>query len=132
MNSAEVYLSLRGDSLEPDAVTAAIGVVPTRIGLKASPTPKTSYWHFSSGKVVAEVVDGHELAETLVLPLLSRAATIRAVAQRYGASLTLQVVLTISMDDRLSTPGIGFSEAVVGFLASIGATIDVDTYRAAV
>jgi hypothetical protein len=131
MNSGEVYFSLRSPSLIPEAVTAAIGVNPTRVGLKADPTPKTSFWDLSSGKVVAEVVDVYELGEAVLRPLLLRAEAIRSVAKAHDASVTLQVVLTISMDERLSTPAVGFSESIVAFLASVGASIDVDTYRAA-
>jgi hypothetical protein len=131
MNSGEVFFSLRSPSLIPDAVTSALGVKPTRSGLRADPIPKSSFWDLSSGKVVGEVIDVYELGESVVRPLLSKAGAIRSLASEYNASVVLQVVLTISMDDRLSTPAIGFSESVVAFLSSAGASIDVDTYRAA-
>jgi hypothetical protein len=131
MNSGEVYFSLHSESLMRTAVTSALGIEPTRSGLNAEPIPKASYWHLSSGKVVAEIIDVYELGESVVRPLLPHAGAIRALASKYSAKVVLQVVLTISLDDRLSTPAIGFSESVVAFLSSVGASIDVDTYRAA-
>lgn len=129
MNSCEVYFSIRSPSLDPAEVTAAIGVAPTRSKVKAIPVPTASYWDLSSGKVVAELVDVYGQTEALLIPLLPRATAIRQIAAAFDAFVVLQVVLTISMDERVSTPAIGFSKSVLEFLASVGASIDIDTYR---
>jgi hypothetical protein len=131
MNIGEVYFSLRGDSLAPDVVTARIGIVPTRSRIKADPRPRTSAWELSSGRVTGEVVDVYDLASDLVERLAPKADAIRSLIGEFKLSATLQVVLTISADDALSTPAIGFDTTVIAFLASVGASIDVDTYRGA-
>jgi hypothetical protein len=59
------------------------------------------------------------------------AEAIRDAAELHSLEATMQVVLTISPDDSLSTPAIGFSKESIQFLASVGASIDVDTYRGA-
>ena len=132
MNSGEVYFALRGASLDPSAVTTALGILPTRTLVKGEPRPKISTWELSAGKVSEQVVDVYRLSDDLVGMLADHAAAIREVAADQRADVVLQVVLTISQDERMSTPAIGFSKAVISFLASVGASIDIDTYRGAV
>lgn len=131
MNVGEVYFALRGDNFEPDVVTRALGIQPSRVSRKALPVPKCSSWVLSSGKVVAEVIDVYAMGEALIARLSGSAEAIRDAAELHSLEATMQVVLTISPDDSLSTPAIGFSKESIQFLASVGASIDVDTYRGA-
>lgn len=131
MNTGEVYFALRGAGLDPETVSSELGVLPTRVLRKGFANAKISSWEVSSGKVSSEVVDVYDLSETVVSRLNSKAETIRRIVASTKSEAVLQVVLTISMNEQLSTPAIGFSEAVVQFVAQAGAYIDVDTYRGA-
>lgn len=132
MNSAEVYFSLRGDSFDPDIVTVALGIEPSRTDHKSDPVPKYSSWILSSGKIVSEVVDIYSMSQGLVARFSGLSESIRALVVEHDLNATLQVVLTISSDQRISTPAIGFEAETVQFLASVGASVDVDTYRNAI
>ncbi len=129
MNVGEVYFVLRGDAFDPSVVTAALGIEPSRVNRKAQPIPKHSSWEISTGKISAEIIDVYKMGESLIAKLAESADAIRSVAAEHNLEATLQVVLTVSPDDRLSTPAIGFSRKSIQFLASVGASIDVDTYR---
>lgn len=131
MNTGEVYFALRGAEFDPDFATSALGVRPTRELRKGFANAKISSWELSSGVISSEVVDVYELSEMVVSWLQGKADTIRRITASAQAEAVLQVVLTISLNDRLSTLGIGFSEAVAQFVAQAGAYIDVDTYRGA-
>ncbi|MBK6727664.1 MAG: DUF4279 domain-containing protein [Xanthomonadales bacterium] len=98
---------------------------------KAPPNRRVSSWELSSGEVSSDVVNVYELSEKVVNQLHGKAEAIKRIAASTQSAAILQVVLTISMDEMLSTPAIGFSEAVVQFVAQAGAYIDVDTYREA-
>jgi len=129
MNKSEVYFCIVGDDFDPDIVTERIGIQPSRILRKGSPLPRFSSWAFSSGKVTSEIVDVYELSSRVIATLAPHAEAIRSVMEDNDLSAFLEVVLHISMDESLSTPAIGFDTSVVEFLAKIGASIDIDTYR---
>jgi hypothetical protein len=99
------------------------------VNRKAHYIPKHSSWELSTGKISAEIIDVYEMGESLIAKLAESADAIRSIAAEHNLEATLQVVLTVSPDDRLSTPAIGFSRESIRFLASVGASIDVDTYR---
>ncbi len=131
VNEGEMYFSLWGNDFDPDAVTRALEIEPSRVQRQAVPRPKMSSWVLSSGKLSADMLDVYDMGEALISRLSGSSETIRRVAERFNLAVTLQVVLTVSADDRLSTPAIGFSAETVQFLASVGASIDIDTYRGA-
>lgn len=127
-------MGIRGD-FEPSHLTEQLGFDPTSAAARGSKDairmiPRCSYWDFSSEPVVGEIVDVYEMSEALVDRLEPFAERIREVTSRLNLSCVLEVVLHISMDDTLSTPAIGFSRRVLKFLDVVGATIDIDTYRA--
>ena len=125
-NEGEVYFGLFGD-FEPASLS--LGVTATRMKRKGDPTPKWSSWAYSGGKVEGDVVDVYELASKVVKALEPHADKIIEAKNEFGLRAVLQVVLTISPNDELSTPAIGFEADVISFLNKVGATIDVDTYR---
>ena len=131
VNVGEVYFALRGTDFEPDEVTKLLGIDPSRVKRQSSPVPKYSSWELSSGKVSDEVIDVYVMGEAIVAKLSGAASAIVAAISQYRLEATLQVVLTVSPDDRLSTPAIGFSAESVQFLSAVGASIDIDTYRGA-
>jgi hypothetical protein len=129
MNEGEVYLRLFGDDFDPDEVSKVIGINPIRARRKGEPTPKYSYWDYSTGTVEDEVVDVYEMSSSLVTTLDQYADNIIKAMNVFNLQAVLEVVLTITPDDSKSTPAIGFESEVISFLHKVGATIDIDTYR---
>lgn len=129
-----VYLGLYGDNVEPNELSALIGLQATRIARKgernaAIPLPGESAWQFSHGEVEADVIDIYEMSNNLVEQLAPYQARIIEAIRAFGLFAVLQVVLMIDQDETVSMPAIGFDRPVVDFVAAIGATIDIDTYR---
>jgi Domain of unknown function (DUF4279) len=127
-NEGEAYFKLVGD-FEPDVVTKEIGIEPSRTKLKGHPIPKYDSWHYSNGKVVADLIDVYEMSSKLIAVLQPKTRAISDAIKKHGLMAELQVVLWISMDEEISTPAIGFDQNTIKFLSNVGATIDVDTYR---
>jgi hypothetical protein len=125
-NEGEVYFGLFGDF---DPSTLSLGIAPTRTRLKATPIPKHSQWIYSGGKVRGEVVDVYKMASSVVKVLEPHADKIIEAKNRLGLEAVLEVVLTISPDEQVSTPAIGFEPEVISFLNKVDASIDIDTYR---
>lgn len=126
-NEGRVYFSLFGDDFDPESL--AIGVAPTKTAKKAVPIPKQSSWIYSSERVRGEVIDVYKMSASLVADLEPHIQNIREAMQRHGLEAVLEVVLTITPDDSVSTPILGFDQRVITFLNGVGATIDVDLYR---
>ncbi len=129
MNQGEVYFSVVGDQFDPHQLTSVIGIEPTRVRLRSEPFPKLNSWQFSTGRVTAEIIDVYQMADEVVARLSPQVKELAAFIKSHELAASLNVVLTISLDDQLSTPIIGFTGPVLRFLAEVGATIDVDTYR---
>ena len=132
-NEGRVYFCLKGD-FDPTDVTALIGIAPTSAWARGAidpvrDLPRCSLWDFSSETIVDEIVDVYDMSEAVVIQLEPAAERIREAITQFKLSAVLEVVLKISMDQTLSTPAIGFSQRVVRFVASVGASIDIDTYR---
>ena len=126
-NEGEVYFALFGRNLDPNVVTDLIGLQPTSTHRLAP--PKDSSWELSSGKVEGELIDVYLMASDLVSRLLPHQDGIIRAKQQCGLQAVLQVVLRVSVDESVSTPAIGFTSEVINFLSSVGASVDVDTYR---
>jgi len=128
-NEAEVYFSLFAKDFDPEEVTRLVGLQPTAARRRGDPTPKYSYWHFSSGKVVNDIIDVYELANRVVAQVKPHAERIAVAMNQLQLQAVLQVVLWITMDESKSTPAIGFEPEVIAFLSTLGASIDIDTHR---
>jgi|SRR5439155_4715634 len=96
---------------------------------KAYPTPKHSWWVYSTGKLQDDVIDVYDMASSLVATLEPHADRIVEAKRAYGLEAVLEVVLRITLDETKSTPAIGFDSRVISFLNRVGASIDIDTYR---
>lgn len=129
LNEGEVYFCLFGDEFDPELISKEIGIEPTRIKYKGVPIPKQSSWIYSTGKIKHEIIDVYQMASSVVAVLAPYAENIRLVKERYTLDAVLEVVLTVTPDDSISTPAIGFDLDVIEFLYKVGGTIDVDTYR---
>jgi hypothetical protein len=133
-NQAEVYFRLSGDDIDPNEVTSYLGLTPSESkrkgeGGRYNPKLEYSYWKFSSGKKLDDIIDVYEMASRLVAQLSPATERIIEISAKYKLTACLQVVLTITTDQTKSTPAIGFDVAVIKFLSAVGASIDVDTYR---
>jgi hypothetical protein len=131
-NEGYVYFGLRG-GFNPDDLTARLGITPTSSCAQGAKNPergipKTSQWQLSTERIVAEYIDVYELSEKIVIQLEPFAARIKDAISELDLYAVLEVVLYFSTDDEVSTPAIGFSKRVLTFLATINASIDIDTY----
>jgi len=126
-NEGEVYFGLWGDNFDP--TTLSLGVEPTKTQRKADPRPKYSSWVVSTGKVRADLIDVYEMSSSLIAKLEPHTGKIIAAMKDHSLEAVLQVVLTITPNDQISTPAVGFDSRVISFLNKVGASIDIDTYR---
>lgn len=138
MNRGEVYFSLSTrEDFDPDLITARLGIEPTCIVLRAAPRPKLNSWRLSSGVIEDDpnngiLVDVYPMARSVIDRLAPHADAIAALVDQYRLEAMLSVVLHISWDedDVRGAPPIGFDEVTVAFLAKVGGSIDVDSYKA--
>jgi len=132
-NEGRVYFSLDGEAYNPEDVTSLIGLKPSETKVKGSRIPDVypamTTWQFSSEKIICECVDVYEMSASVVKILEPKKAVILEAINRFNLRPRLQVVLSFSMDETLSTPILGFDTATLQFLADIGAFIDIDTYK---
>jgi len=128
-NEAEVYFALYGNEFDPDAVTRLVGIEPTSIKLKKDPICKHTWWKYSLGKIEDDVIDIYDMSSALVARLQPYQDKIAQAKDTLRLNTVLSVVLWITCDEAKSTPAIGFDEKVISFLSSVGASIDIDTYR---
>ena len=126
-NEGRVYFGLFGDDFDPESL--AIGVSATKTARKATPFPKQSSWIYSSAKVQSDVIDVYKMSAAVVAALEPHAQKIREAIHRHNLKPVLEVVLTMTPDESISTPIVGFDQNVIAFLNSVGASIDIDIYR---
>jgi Domain of unknown function (DUF4279) len=130
LNEGYVYFGLRGDDFDPAEVSSVVGIKATGGKRKAHPVPKISYWRYGTERKKAELIDVFELSSRLVKDLTPHIEGILKAKKEFRLEAVLEVVLTISPDKSIPMPSIGFEKDVIDFLHNVGATIDVDTYRA--
>ena len=128
-NEGEVYFRLWGEDFDPDDVTTLLGIEPTKTELKGDPIPRHTSWKLSGGKLESDVIDVYEMASALARKLAPVAENIIEAMKQHELQAVFQVVLWVTSDDSKPTPAIGFEPNVISFLSTIGASIDVDTYR---
>jgi hypothetical protein len=126
-NQGRVYFGLFGDNFDPDSLN--IGVAPTETRRRGDPRPKYSSWILSGDKVVSDLIDVYAMSIAVVELLSPCEEKIVSAMTQHSLEAVLEVVLTISPDESVSTPVIGFDVGVISFLARVGASIDIDTYR---
>ena len=131
-NEGKVYFAFQGDNFNPNEITKLLGINPTKVRLKnelpSGKLPKFSSWIFSSENIVDEVIDIYEMTTSLVKTLESKVDIINEIRQKLNVTTHLEVILSFSTNEEISTPAIGFDTATIDFLAKVGAFIDIDTY----
>lgn len=132
-NEGRVYFALDGDNFDPDEVTAFLDIEPTSIMRKGSripgKVPVKNSWELCPDQIVNEQIDIYEMSKEIVDQLFPKKNLILEAIKQFNLSPRLQVVLWFSADSEQSTPAIGFDKEIVHFLGSIGAYVDIDTYR---
>jgi len=128
-NEGEVYFGLWGDDFDPDKISELLGIEPTSTARKGNPRPVQTSWKLSTGEVKADIIDVYEMSSALVKRLEPIEGKIIEAIAKYKLEAVLQVVLWVTTDDTKPTPAIGFEPEVIKFLSSVGASVDVDTYR---
>ena len=126
-NEGRVYFALFGPDFDPEHLD--LGIRPTETRRRGNPRPKHSSWMLSTDKVVSDVVDVYSMSSALIESLIPYEARIVAAMKAHKLEAVLEVVLTISPDESVSTPAIGFDATVVSFMSRVGGSIDIDTYR---
>jgi hypothetical protein len=125
-NEGEVYFKLWGGNFDPARLS--LGLEPTKTQCKGDPRPKHSSWIFSTGKLRADLIDVYEMSSSLISQLEPHADKIIQAMKQHSLEAVLEVVLTITTSDQISTPAIGFDPRVITFLSTVGASVDIDTY----
>jgi Domain of unknown function (DUF4279) len=121
-----VSFTLTGDSFDPDAVTAALGVEPTSQHRKGDQRGRTARWPRARWRVTIGPRDTIEidvmLAELLAY-MTSNDQTIKRVCGEFGleATITCAVEPTSAL-----TPAVQFPPEVVQWAAERDVAIDVD------
>lgn len=134
-NEALVYFALKGENFDPDRFTELSGLSPTDVLRKGTPrkcgrgTYTFGMWEISMGWEKNDVLIIHDIVDELVGRIDGYAEKIASAVADQGLRAVLEVVLYVSMDERISTPALGFSTKTIAFLSRVGAEIDVDIYR---
>lgn len=123
-----IYLMVNSDLLEPDAITARIGIQPTRTNIKGEPrTPKsslvweTSHWIFEPQK---DVPDALERKLSFLLAQLESAAT-----SIFNISEQCDVLIRICYKGYQSSTGSCYlNKQTMSRILLLGADIDLVIY----
>lgn len=136
ISNTYVYLGIFGD-FDPETLIAEIGADPTSSAAKHSRDPgkglpRNSTLRFAQTHATSsdEVIDVYGLADDVIGKLSGHEEKLANAIRSHDVTATLQVVLDFPVSDAISTPIIGFSKEVIRFVSEIGASIDIDTYRA--
>ena len=130
-----IYFGIRGE-FDPNDLASRIGMAPTKSAARHSrdperKIPRCSTLRFAQTHADAgdEAVDLYGLADAVYQKLKDHKDKIAQVVKTHDVVATFQVVLEFPVSDDVPTPAIGFSPGVVNFVAEVGASIDIDTYR---
>ena len=135
LNECYLYFALTGHGFDPDAVSAALNLAPTRAVYEGSTGMGGRILGHSSWQYGTPVLRGDdvfrlgEIADELIAALLPVQDKIAELIKAHRLEACVMVVLTVSTDERDSTPAIGFSPRVISFCHAVGASIEFDIYQ---
>ena len=135
LNECYLYFALTGHGFDPDAVSAALNLAPTRAVYEGSTGMGGRILGHSSWQYGTPVLRGddvfrlNEIADELIAALLPVQDKIAELIKAHRLEACVMVVLTVSTDERDSTPAIGFSPRVISFCHAVGARIEFDIYQ---
>ena len=129
-NEVEVYFALKGDDFDPDAFTEQSGLIPTKVFRKGEQGEyvkeyKFGMWEISTGIISNDALLVDEIADRLIESIEVSSDSIADAVSMFELYAVLEVVLHVSMDEKLSTPALGFTSRTIAFLHRVGAVIDV-------
>ena len=136
LNECYLYFALTGRGFDPDAVSTALNLAPTRavyegnsIGMCGRISGYSSWQYGTPVLRDGDVFRLNEIADELIVTLLPVQDKIAELIKAHRLEAYLMIVLTVSTDERDSTPAIGFSPQVISFCHSVGASIEFDIYQ---
>jgi hypothetical protein len=121
-----VRFVLAGDDLDPASVTARLGVPPTRAHARGDVRHGDARWrtgHWAVRTDVIQTIDVVGLTRGILARLDKARDRIRTAMKDYDVRAELQVAVTPAST---LTPVANFPADIVAWVASIGASIDVD------
>ena len=132
-HTAYIYFGIQGD-FDPHEFAGLVDLPPDKcVGKHTSnpehKIPKTSLLRYAQVETFSDLIDVYELAERSVDILEPHLDSFVSTIRSYDAETVFQVVLYFPVSEDIPTPAFGFSKRVVSFIASTGASVDIDTYR---
>ena len=136
LNECYLYFALTGRGFDPDAISTALNLAPTRavyegnsIGMGGRISGYSSWQYGTPILRDGDVFRLNEIANELIVTLLPVQDKIAELIKAHRLEAYLMIVLTVSTDERDSTPAIGFSPQVISFCHAVGASIEFDIYQ---
>lgn len=136
LNECYLYFALTGRGFDPDAISTALNLAPTRavyegnsIGMGGRISGYSSWQYGTPILRDGDVFRLNEIADELIVTLLPVQDKIAELIKAHRLEAYLMIVLTVSTDERDSTPAIGFSPQVISFFHAVGASIEFDIYQ---
>ena len=136
LNECYLYFALTGRGFDPDAISTALNLAPTRavyegnsIGMGGRISGYSSWQYGTPILRDGDVFRLNEIADELIVTLLPVQDKIAELIKAHRLEAYLMIVLTVSTDERDSAPAIGFSPQVISFCHAVGASIEFDIYQ---
>ncbi|OWP24269.1 DUF4279 domain-containing protein [Eikenella corrodens] len=136
LNECYLYFALTGRGFDPDTISTALNLAPTRaiyednsIGMGGRISSYSSWQYGTPILRDGDVFRLNEIADELIVTLLPVQDKIAELIKAHRLEAYLMIVLTVSTDERDSTPAIGFSPQVISFCHAVGASIEFDIYQ---
>ena len=136
LNECYLYFALTGRGFDPDAISTALNLAPTRavyegnsIGMGGRISGYSSWQYGTPILRDGDVFRLNEIADELIVTLLPVQDKIAELIKAHRLEAYLMIVLTVSTDERDSTPAIGFSPQVISFCHAVGTSIEFDIYQ---
>ena len=132
--AARIYLKIRGD-FDPFEFAKRIPLEPATCIDKHTHNPerrlpRTILLDYADTRTDTKLINLYTLTDQCIDSLKPFRDEWIAAVTHFHATIVLQVVLYFPMSEKVSTPIFGFSAGALDFIASLGGSIDVDTYRA--
>ena len=122
-----IYISLKGDVFDTEAVTMALGIAPTSVVIKKNPVPSSTSWVYQIN--AGKAIDMETPLEKLVSLFEPKTDQINQLKAEPGLTTLLQLVIQIDISPDASTPYFGLHKKVINFLSKTQTEVDFDVYK---